>query len=119
MVVDGQAIDQLDATERRRLGVQREVEFFRLKIAIENCPIKADDRIKIECGGELYVGLVERVDFSIAFDKAPDPILGAPPVWCVRGQRIADGDDVLIARLFTFTNFNANFEIDRWVIATS
>lgn len=108
---------QLDAEKRRRIGAQREVEFCRLKIAIQNCLIKAGDRIKIECDGEVYVGLVKRVDFSIAFDKVPDPILGAPPVWSVRGHRIEDGDDVLIARLFTFTNFNASFELDRWLIA--
>lgn len=117
MVVDGQAIHQQDAEKRRRVGAQLEVEFCRLKIAIQNCPIKAGDRIKIESDGEVYVGLVERVDFAIAFDKVPDPILGAPPVWSVRGHRIEDEDDVLIARPFTFTNFSASFEIDRWLIA--
>ncbi len=110
-------LEQLNDAKRRYLDAKEEIETLRLRIAIKMCPLKVGDRIKINDDGKEYEGIVEDVGFALADGEFLSPVVDAAPGWSVSGHQIKKTDGTFITWSFSFSNFNARLDDDRWGIA--
>lgn len=109
---------KLDDAKRKYLDAKQEIETLRLGIAKSLCPLKIGERIKIEKDGKEYEGIVEAIHYAVDNSEFLEPVVGAPVGWRVYGHRIKKTDGNLGKRSFDFSNFDAKYENNKWVVTT-
>lgn len=104
---------QLDEAKRRFLDAEVEMKELQRRIAVEKCPLKAGDVVKINDGKREYDGIVEEIRYHVPALEIMTPKIGSETGWAASGHQLKK-DGSLSSWSFSIISFDFDLVAGKW-----